>query len=89
MELHLKHILVAHKYEAEDLLRRLERGEDFSELARKYSNCASAQDGGDLGVISLSRLDSDFAEVARGLAVGRVSPVVRTKFGYHLILRVK
>ena len=86
MRLWLKHILVAHKYEAEDLLRRLQGGEDFAELAKKYSTCASAASGGDLGVVALHRLDADFAEAAKSLTPGKVSAVVKTRFGHHLIL---
>lgn len=86
--LHLKHILVQHKYEAEDLQRKLEEGLEFSELAKKFSKCPSAKQGGDLGVIALSRLVKEFADAARELKVQEISGVVKTSFGYHLIQRV-
>jgi peptidyl-prolyl cis-trans isomerase C len=89
LKLHLAHILVQHKYEAEDLKLKLETSEmGFAELAKKFSQCPSAPEGGDLGLIALDRLDSDFAEAAELLKIGEISPIVRTRFGYHLILRL-
>jgi parvulin-like peptidyl-prolyl isomerase len=85
--LRLSHILVEHRYEAEDLLRNLADGKSFAELARARSRCASAARGGDLGPVALSRLDPDFAEAAAALAPGETSAVARTRFGYHLIFR--
>jgi len=43
------HILVKDKIAANDLKKRLDRGENFAELAKKYSQCPSAKKGGDLG----------------------------------------
>ena len=87
MKLHLAHILLKQKYEAEDVEKKLKEGVAFEKLAQSYSECSSAPQGGDLGEIALSRLDSDFAEAAEVLKPGQVSPVVRTRFGYHLIKR--
>jgi peptidyl-prolyl cis-trans isomerase C len=86
--MHLAHILVEQRYEAEDVLRKIGSGAEFGELAKKFSRCSSAAHGGDLGRIELRRLDDDFAEAARLLAPGGVSPIVRTRFGYHLIMRL-
>lgn len=84
---HLKHILVQHRHEAEDLQKKLLAGGVFEDLARKFSTCPSSEDGGDLGFIEHSRLDDDFAEAAAALKPGEVSGIVRSRFGYHLILR--
>lgn len=86
--MHLKHILVAHQYEAEDILKLLKEGKDFSELAKQRSQCPSAAGGGDLGNLKGKKLDMDFEEAAELLKPGQISGVVRTRFGYHLILRV-
>jgi parvulin-like peptidyl-prolyl isomerase len=88
MKIHCAHILVKHQYEAEDLQRKLAKGVDFAELAKKYSTCSSAERGGDLGLIAADRLDSDFVEAVRDLIVGEVSKPVRTRFGYHLIKKL-
>jgi len=57
----------------------------FSDAARKYSEDGSASSGGDLGWHAKGELDPQFEEAAFGLPVGRMSGVVETKFGYHLI----
>lgn len=87
MKRRLKHILVKNRYEAEDIQRLLKEGKAFDSLARLYSTCASAPQGGDLGEIDLRRLDPDFAEAAEVLSPGALSPIVKTRFGYHLIQR--
>ncbi len=83
----VSHILVDHAYEADDLLRKLQSGEVFENLARQNSKCSSASQGGSLGSVDPKRLDPDFREVLETLQVGEVSKPVRTRFGYHLIRR--
>lgn len=85
----LRHILVQHEYEARDLERKLNAGEDFSMIAAKHSLCSSRANGGDLGDLTgkLNRLDETFREAAEALKPGTRSGPVRTKFGYHLIFR--
>jgi parvulin-like peptidyl-prolyl isomerase len=58
----------------------------FSELARKYSEDASAPSGGDLGWVVKGQLDPDFEAVAFKLPNGLPSGIVETKFGYHIIV---
>lgn len=86
---HVAHILVAHKYEAEDLLKKLSDGKTFTELAQKYSKCPSNKAGGDLGPIAIGKADPDFEEAALILKPGETTKLpIRTKFGYHLIKRI-
>jgi peptidyl-prolyl cis-trans isomerase C len=59
---------------------------EFAQLARKGSEDASAESGGDLGWVTRGQLDADFEAAAFGLPVGVPSGIVRSKFGYHLIL---
>lgn len=87
MKIHVKHILVEHKYEAEDLQKKLKGGAAFEDLAEKFSTCSSARRGGDLGEVEIRRLDPEFAEAAQDLKTGETSGIVRTRFGYHLIKR--
>jgi parvulin-like peptidyl-prolyl isomerase len=86
-KINVSHILVDHKYEAEDLERWLKSGKDFADLARKYSRCSSAKNAGFLGEILLSKCDENFAIAASQLKTGEISKPVRTRFGYHLILK--
>jgi parvulin-like peptidyl-prolyl isomerase len=89
MKIKIRHILVEHKYEAEDLLKLLKEGKNFTDLAKKYSVCSSAQSGGDLSDVPLNRLDEAFREAAESLKEEEISEVVRTRFGHHLIQRYK
>jgi parvulin-like peptidyl-prolyl isomerase len=86
-QIDVSHILVSHKYEAEDLEKLLQKGKTFAELAEKYSKCSSAKNAGHLGVVPIVRLDEDFAQAALLLKPKEISKPIRTRFGYHLILR--
>ena len=62
------------------------RGEDFADLAEKYSEGPSAKYGGNLGFIKLDDLNNpEFEKAANKLKVGEISQPVLTGFGYHLI----
>lgn len=67
--------------------RRVNEGESFSMLARLYSQDeGSARQGGELGYTAKSRWVSEFANVAFALDnPKKVSRIVRTEFGYHII----
>ena len=84
----VRHILVQHKYQSEDLYKQILSGKKFEDIAKKYSNCSSAKQGGDLGDVPISKLDSDFAETLEILKINEISKPVRTRFGYHLIQRL-
>lgn len=83
-----QHILVDQKFEAEDLKKKLESGEEFEKLAKDFSNCGSAQDGGNLGEFSKGMMVPEFEKAAFALEVGQVSAPVQTQFGYHIIKRL-
>lgn len=81
-----RHILVSDRTIAEQLLQRLEEGEDFAELARQYSiDTASADNGGDLGWFPRGIMIPEFEEAAFSLAPGSISGIVETGVGYHII----
>ncbi len=84
-----KHILVEQEYEAKDIIRKLEQGDSFESLAKEFSTCGSAQDGGNLGEFSKGMMVKPFEDAVKKLSVGETSGIVRTQFGYHLILRTK
>jgi len=57
----------------------------FSILARMYSECESAQRGGEIGFMGRAQLLPEFAAVAFNLQNDRVSRVVETEAGFHII----
>lgn len=66
-------------------LREKAQNEDFAEIAKLHSVCASAPGGGNLGMIRREDVDSIFADAAFSQIVGEVGPPVKTPYGYHLI----
>lgn len=71
---------------AKSILDSIKSGEDFSDLARKYSDdSGSAVRGGDLGKVKRGVFVKEFEEAAFVLKPGEVSDVVETQFGYHII----
>lgn len=64
---------------------RLDNGGDFAELARQYSEDASANSGGDLGWVNPGDTVPQFEQAMNQLAPGEISAPVRTPFGWHII----
>jgi peptidyl-prolyl cis-trans isomerase C len=70
-----------------DLRQKIVAGQlDFGEAAKKYSQCASAPLGGDIGYFPRKwAVDERIAKAAFELKVGDVGEVIRSDYGYHLI----
>ncbi len=64
---------------------RLVKGEDFAAVAREVSEGPSAPEGGDLGFFGRGQMVAPFEEAAFSLETGEISPVVETRFGYHVV----
>ncbi len=85
-QIRASHILVKTEEEAKRILERLKKGEDFAEMAKKYSiDTGSAKNGGDLGYFSPGQMVPEFERAAARLKTGEVSEPVKTQFGYHII----
>jgi peptidyl-prolyl cis-trans isomerase SurA len=69
----------------ENLRQRIEHGESFAELAKRYSEDASAPQGGDLGWLNPGDTVPAFEQAMNKLKDGEVSEPVKTQFGWHLI----
>lgn len=84
----VSHILVDTEEEANDVLSRLEDGEDFADVASEVStDTGSATSGGDLGCGSPAQYVEPFKEAVLDAPVGEVNPeAVQSQFGYHVIL---
>ena len=69
-----------------DLRGRVLAGESFEELAKKYSqDPGSAPEGGYLGFWKKGELQPEYEAASRKLEPGKLSPVVETMYGFHLI----
>jgi peptidyl-prolyl cis-trans isomerase D len=76
----------AGKAKAEDVLKQIKAGGNFSDLAKKYSDDPGSKDqGGELPMIATSSLDPAYAQAAMALNPGQTSGLVRSSFGYHII----
>lgn len=94
---HARHILVAvqdgdsgqtrkaRREAAEELRRRLLRGEDFGALARTHSDCPSRSKDGELGWFKRGQMPPQFDAAAFSLQIGETSRVLETPRGYHIV----
>lgn len=80
-----RHILVKTQAEAENLKKRLQKGEDFGALAKKHSLCPSGKKGGDLGEFGRGAMVKAFDMVVFKLPILTVHGPIKTQFGFHLI----
>ena len=71
--------------EIEQILDRINNGEDFAELATQYSEDSSAESGGDLGTFGTGEMVTEFEEACLALEPGEVSGIVETPYGFHII----
>ena len=88
-QVHCSHILVKTEQEAKNVLERLNKGEKFANIAREVSLCPSGKRGGDLGTFGRGKMVKEFENAAFALQKGQVSPITKTKFGYHIIKRLE
>ena len=90
MEFRARHILVDQEYEAQDVIKKIQGGEDFAAVAASFSKCPSGkQTGGDLGNFRSGMMVPSFEEAVKNLEVGQLSEPVNTQFGYHVIERLE
>lgn len=70
----------------ESIKKELDEGADFTELAKKYSDCPTGKTGGELGTFPRHGIMvEEFTKAAFATDLGKVSDPVKTEFGYHLI----
>ena len=77
--------VAAAQKKAEDIRKQAVNGANFGDLARQYSDDDSKSKGGQLGVFTPNDLNDDIAKAIAPLKDGDVSPVVRTKYGFHIV----
>lgn len=87
-ELRLSHIVAAKRSDAEQIVHRLEEGEDFEELAREKSTDEfTSENGGDMGWVDADDplTDAALLKAAVALDVGQTAGPVRTASGYEIV----
>ena len=75
----------AAKKKVAEVEEALKKGDDFAEVAKKFSEGPSAPKGGDLGFFTRGQMVKPFEDKAFGMETGTVSEPVRTRFGFHII----
>jgi parvulin-like peptidyl-prolyl isomerase len=76
----------AARSKVEKIRKELTGGLNFADAARKYSDCPSKDEGGDVDFFPRTdKMVEPFAKAAFALAKGETSAVVETEFGYHII----
>ena len=71
---------------AEDLLARVRKGDDFNEIAKRYSEGSTAKDqGGDLGVFKRGVLSPQLNDVVFKMEKGQITDVIQTKTGFEIL----
>jgi peptidyl-prolyl cis-trans isomerase C len=86
-EINTRHILLKTDEEAKQVMERLQKGEDFVELAKKYSIDPNAKaSGGEIGFHPKGTLLPEYEAAAFKLTkVGQITGPVKSQFGYHII----
>ncbi|HXJ92044.1 MAG TPA: peptidyl-prolyl cis-trans isomerase [Terriglobia bacterium] len=70
---------------AQDVLNQIQKGADFADMAKKYSEDTTASNGGDLGWIVRGQTVKEFEDTAFAMQPGQVSGLVTTTYGIHII----
>lgn len=74
------------KKKLQEIKGRIDKGEAFDFVAKTASDCPSKDNGGDLGYFGRGQMVKPFEDTAFSLEPGKMSDIVETQFGYHLIL---
>ncbi len=83
---HARHILVETEEEANKVIDRLAKGEDFAELAEELTlDTGSGANGGDLDFASRGRFVPAVDDAVFTLPLGQISEPIETQFGWHVI----
>lgn len=74
------------KKKIEEAKGRLDKGESFADVARAMSEDGSAAKGGLLGCVAKGKMVKPFEDAMFKAEAGKVTDIVESEFGYHLVL---
>jgi peptidyl-prolyl cis-trans isomerase SurA len=77
--------IAAAQKKADQVRARALKGDDFNDLAHVYSDDDSKTNGGELGWFEPSDVMDEVLVGVKGLKPGQISPVIRTKHGFHIV----
>ncbi|QBP91543.1 peptidylprolyl isomerase [Bacillus mycoides] len=85
-EMKVSHILVKDEKTAKEVKEKINNGEDFTALAKQYSeDTSSKEQGGEIAGFAPGQTVKEFEEAAYKLDAGQVSEPIKTSYGYHII----
>jgi tetratricopeptide (TPR) repeat protein len=84
-EVPIEIIVVRSGEEAQKVLERLQKGEDFATIAREQSIDPTAENGGYLGRSNPEALRAELRDALKGVAVGQLTPIVHIPSGYAIL----
>lgn len=73
------------KKKAEEVLKKIQSGQDFEELVKEHSEDPGSKDNGGEYTFTRGQMVKEFEEAAFSLEEGKVSDLVETTYGYHII----
>lgn len=79
----IRHIVTDTEDKAKEILTRLNKGENFAQLAVNHSISPDRANGGDLGYIEKRTYPAVFDQ-AFNLKKGALSPIIKSEYGYHI-----
>lgn len=85
---HLRNILLKDKGKIDEIKKKLEDKEDFSELAKQYSQAPNASDGGELGAFDISSFSTGIKDSIGVLKKGEHTDVIQTAQGFQIFFVV-
>lgn len=86
-EYNANHILLKTEDEAKNVIKEIDGGAKFTELAKKYSVGPTGKNGGNLGWFGPKQMVKEFSDAVNTLTVGAYTKEpIKTKFGWHIIL---
>ena len=80
----VQQIFLRERPQAELIRKQLSEGQNFGELARKWSQSPEAEKGGNMGYLRKGELPEEMEKYIFAIKPGQISPVVKSSYGFHI-----